>query len=109
MARLKLSEEERRRRVRERNKKTNAKRSYAEIYKRRKEKEKRIMDALLTEEDKASRVRLSSRSKKIQNAKAYRKRATTSLKAKPKSAQKSAKSANRRVSSAIQDKRRRSA
>ena len=59
------------------------------------------MDALLTEEDKASRVRLLSRSKNIQNAKTYRKKATTSLKAKLKSAQKSVESANRRVSAAM--------
>ena len=44
--------------------------------------------ALLTEEDEASRVKLLSRNKKTQNAKAYRKRVTTSLKAKLKSAQK---------------------
>ena len=58
--------------------KTNAKRKYSEVYERRKEKEKLIMNAL-DEENKAKRRRMISDKRKIENGKAHRERITGSL------------------------------
>ena len=81
-----LSEEERKRRKQV----LNRKRSYADIYKRKLEKEKNLMDKL-TEDQRVEQRKLIARRRSAENARAYRKWTIADLRSKLKVATKDAK------------------
>ena len=74
-----LSEEERKRRKQA----LNRKRSHADVYKRKLEKEKSLMDKL-TEDQRVEQRRLTALRRSAENARAYRKRTIADLRSKLK-------------------------
>ena len=83
-----LSEEERKRRRQV----LYRKRSYADIYKRKLEKEKNLMDKL-TEDQRVEQRKLIARRRCAENARVYRKRTIADLRSKLKVATKNVKAA----------------